>query len=125
MRPAVILRPAEEIKLRHRHGQIGFLGEAFEHALDGRNLAGDDVRAGRSFIDVDANGVSARAGIVRSLIDADREAAIDRGGNFLLWADEEWLCSVLITDAPDNRAAARVVERKDTQQILEAAGKAG
>src|SRR5579883_1972678 len=146
MGPAVILRPAEEIKLRHRHRQIGFLGEAFEqaledsaanvgvhldpsgggkyffhfvlraddeevdhvagiagfvgdaagnlgkervvHARDGLNLAGDDTSTGSSFIDFDANGVSARARIIGSLIDADPEAAIDRGCNFLFWAPE-------------------------------------
>src|ERR1700745_2579402 len=34
MSPAVILRPAEKVELAHGHGQVGFLGEALDEAVE-------------------------------------------------------------------------------------------
>jgi hypothetical protein len=55
------------------------------------------------------------------LVNADGEAAAGGGYDVTLCADEKRLRGVLVADARDERAATCVVERKDAEEIFEAA----
>lgn len=121
---------AEDEEIDHIARIAGLVGDAagdlgeerVVHAGNGGDLFGgveDGVGIGGK--DVYVNGVSAVGGVVRSLVDADEQAPGIGSGEVALVSDQERLRSVGIADAPNDGAAAGVIEGKDAQQVLEPA----
>ena len=122
---------AEEQKIDHVSGIAGlvrdtprdFMEKGIINAREGSDLTRDDASgsAGRS-VDLNADGVCAIGRIVFGLIDADGEAAGNRGDYVATRANEEWLGRSSVANAADERTAARVVKRQDAKKVPEAAG---
>ena len=98
--PAVILRTAEKIKLRHGHGEVGLLREAFEQAFDDGaanvRIDFDPTRGGEGFFHIGLRAedeeIDHVAGIIELVGDAARdlgeEGIVDAGKGIDLLGDD-------------------------------------
>ena len=121
---------AEDEEIHHVAGIAFFVADAAGNlgeelivdAGKGSDLAGDDNGgAGIRGIDLNANDIRPVAGIVGALVDAKGKPAGSGNKYVLARADQEGLGSVRFADAADECAAACSVQRKNADQILEAA----
>src|SRR5260370_19879311 len=99
--------------------------EIFVDSRKGVDLLGDDT-IGATFrcVDLDANNVRARTGVIAGLVDADEKAPGDGSNNVAARADQERLRGVLIADAADECPASRLIEGQNAEKVLEAAREA-
>src|SRR4029077_17470842 len=92
------------------------------HAGNVAHLAGYAVCGMRiGWENLDVHRVGSIAGIVGSLIDANREPSTDGSEHVAVDTEEKWLRHVGVAHATDQGASACAIEGQNSQQVLEAA----
>src|SRR5262249_3550908 len=89
------------------------------------DVAQNDVHFARGRrVYLDPNRISAVAGIVGCLIDADRETSADGSLNVAFRTDEQRLRDIFVADTRDYGAAPRLIVGKHAYKVLESAREA-